>query len=426
MKTGRQVQLISLMAILALSLPVLSQEELKVDRKVERRKESTQTMTEPVYRRLNSIHEMLSEENYTDAISSLAKLDNMHLNDYEEALVAQTYGFAYVQQSKYQLALQYFEKSLALGSLPAAAQQGMLYSLAGLYAAEGQYVKCIETMREWFRYEEDPIADAYMIIASAFTELQRYDEALPYVQKAIQMSDEPKENWYLLELAIYFEKSRYRDAVSLLKKVVQLWPDSVKYWDMLANSYLELNEDKAALDTMMIAYTKGLLTSESKILALAQLNMVLNIPYTAGVILDKEIAAGTVEANKENLDLLLQAWLSSREYARAVSTIDRLAPLSKDGAYFMQKAGIHNELGEWREVIVAVEQALRMGLDDPTDAYMLAGMAYTESRQYTKAITAFRDAMKSGDAKQRENAGAWIDFVQEKIQIGNSALKQTG
>jgi tetratricopeptide (TPR) repeat protein len=422
LKAGRQQQLISLIAILLFSLPLPGQEELTDDRKVEQRKESTQTMTEPVYRRLNSIHEMLTEEDYSEALSALAKLDNMRLNDYEEALVAQTYGFAYVQQSKYQLALQYFEKSLALGSLPAAAQQGMLYSLAGLYAAEGQYLKCIETMREWFRYEEDPIADAYMIIASAFTELQRFDEALPYVQKAIEKSDEPKENWYMLELAIYFEKSRYRDAVSLLKTMVQLWPDNAKFWDMLANSYLELNEDKAALDTMMIAYTKGLLTSESKILALAQLNMVLNIPYTAGVVLEKEIAAGTVEANRKNLDLLLQAWLSSREYARAVSTIDRLAPLSEDGAYFMQKAGIHNELGQWQQVIAAVDQALAMGLEDPADAYMLAGMAYTESRQFPQAITAFRDAMNSGDAKQRENAGAWIDFVQEKIQIRDSAL----
>ena len=408
--------------ILILSLPALSQEELNDDRKVEERRDIPHTMTEPVYKRLNSIHEMLAEEAYADAMTALSKLENARLNKYEEALIAQTYGFTYVQQGKYELALQYFEKSLAFNTLPALAQQGMLYSLAGLYLAERQYLKAIETIREWFRYEEDPIADAYMIIASALTELERYDDALPYVQKAIQKAEEPKENWYLLELAILFEKQRYRDAISVLKEVVQIWPDAPKYWDMLASSYLELNEDKAALDCLMISYNKGSLTTENKILALVQLNMVENIPYTAGEVLERELAAGTVEENKKNLDMLLQAWLTSREYDRAVAVIDRLAPYAKDGTYFMRKAGIHNELGQWEKVIVAVDQALEKGLEKPTDAHMLAGMAYTELRRYPKAIAAFRNAKDLGDTKQRKNAAAWIDFVSEKAQIKSAAL----
>lgn len=402
--------------------PALGQEELDDDRKVETRKNITRAMSEPVYRRLNSIHEMLAEERYSDAMSALSKMDNMSLNKYEEALVLQTYGFAHVQQGNYQTALKYFEFSLVANALPALAQQGMLYSLAGLYAAEGHYLKCIETIREWFRYEEDPVADAYMIIGSAFTELERYDDALPYVQKAIQKAEVPKENWYLLELAIYFEKKRFHDAIALLKRVVQFWPDKPKYWNMLASSYLELNDDKAALDTMMIAYTKDMLTSENRIMALVQLNMIQNIPYTAGVILEKALAAGTIEETRKNLDILLQAWLSSREYDRAVATIDQLAPFAEDGIYFMRKAGIHNELGEWEMVIVAADQALQMGMERPTEAHMLAGMAYTELKLFPKAIAAFRDAREVGNAKQRNNADAWIDFVTEKILIKSAAL----
>jgi tetratricopeptide (TPR) repeat protein len=411
-----------IIGILILSVSAVSQEELNDDRKVEKRREFPHTMTEPVYKRLNAIHELLAEEKYADAMSDLSKMKNMRLNKYEEALMAQTYGFTYVQQGKYELALNYFEKSLAFNTLPSLAQQGMMYSLAGLYAAEGQYLKAIETMREWFRYEKKPIADAYMIIASAFTELERYDDALPYVRKAIQKAEEPKENWYLLELAIYFEKNRYRDAISLLKTVVQYWPDSPKYWDMLASAYLELSEDKAALDTLMISYNKGSLTTESKILALVQLNMVQDIPYTAGIVMERALADGTVEENKKNLDMLLQAWLSSREYDRAVAVIDRLAPYGEDGTYFMRKAGIHNERGEWKNVLKAVDQALDMGLEKPTDAHMLAGMAFTELEQYPKAIAAFRDAKVVGDTKQRKNADAWIDFVTEKVQIKSAAL----
>ena len=415
-------QVVILIGTFILSPTAPAQEELDDDRVVETRNDIARSMTETVYRKLNAIHEKLAEEQYADAMSSLAKMDNMRLNRYEEALVLQTYGFAHVQQGHNQVALKYFEFSLAANALPALAQQGMLYSLAGLHAAEGHYLESIKKIREWFRYEEDPIADAYMIIASAFTELARYDDALPYVRKAIEKSVEPQENWYLLELAIYFEKRRYLDAISLLRDIVQIWPDNPKYWEMLASSQLELNNDKAALDTLMIVYNRGMLTDDNKIMAVVQLNMIQDIPYAAGVILEQEIAAGSVEDSKKNLELLLQAWLSSREYDRAVSAIDRLAPLAKDGVYFMQKASIYNELGQWKGVIVAVDQALEMGLKKPTAAHMLAGMAYTELQQFSKAISAFRDAKATGDAKQRENADAWIDFVQGKIQIKRAAL----
>lgn len=422
LRSGVQVLQLSLLVISFASAAAMAQEELNDDRKIERYRDASQTMTEPVYRRLNIIHEKLADENYAETLSQLARMDNLPLNDYEEALVLQTYGFAYVQQGKHKLALEYFEKSLATGSLPGAAQQGMLYSLAGLYLAEGQHLKAIETMRRWFRYEADPPAEAYMIIGTSFTQMERYEDALPYVRKAIAKSDEPIENWFTLELAIHFEKDRYRDAIAVLKKMVQIWPDNAKHWDLLAGAQRQDKQDKAALDTMMVAYTKGLIEGERKIKSLVQLNMLLDIPYTGGVILETEMSAGNVEVSKENLDLLLQAWLSAREYDRAVKTIDRLGPLAKDGSYFMRKASIHNELGEWAKVTVAVARALQMGLDEPSDAHMLAGMAYTDLRQFDKAISEFRKAREFGDDKQRRNADGWIEFVQEKIAVQNAAL----
>jgi len=410
------------LASLLASGPAASQEELKDDRKIEKYRSSSETMTEAVYRRLGKIQEDISAENYGEAVSALKRLSNSSLNDYEEALVLQTFGYAYIQQSQFKLAVDYFEKSLAMESLPGEAQQGMLYSLASLYASEGKYQQAIDTMRTWFRFEAKPIADAYMVIASSFVELQRFDDALPYVQKAIELAEKPSEQWYMLELAIYFEKERFRNAVTLLKKMVQYWSGNGKYWDMLASAYLELDQEKNALDTMMVAYANGLINGNSRLMAVVQLNLALNIPFTAGVILEKEMAAGRIEENKKNLELLLQAWISAMEYARAVKTIDRLGPLADDGKYFMRKAGIHNLLGEWSQVIVAVKQALEKGLEDSADAHMLAGMAYTELEQFDAALTAFRNASNAGDDNQRRNATAWVNFVQEKIALKSAAL----
>lgn len=421
-KRHRSFALVLAAAVVAgLASDVQAQEELKEDRTIEQRREATQSMDELVYKRLSAVHEDLGEDRLDEALKGLATLEKMNLNDYELALVHQTYGFVFMRQDKQQMAIDRFEQCLALDALPNLAQQGMLYSLAGLYAANQKFLKAIETMRVWFQYEANPPAKAYMVIGSSYAELKKYDEALPYIQKAIEVSEEPEENWYLLELSIYFEKNRFRDAVRVVRTMLEFWPDKVKYWEILLGAYLELGDQKAALDAMMVAYARGLLDTEALIKPVVQLNMALEIPYTAASILEREIAAGNVEASKENLDILLQAWLGAREFEKAVATIDRLAPLSDDGQYYMRKAGILNELGDWQGVIDAATQAFEAGLDEPAKAHILVGIANSELGRFQRSVEAFRRARQAGDQSDRRAADAWIDFIEEKMLIASAA-----
>ncbi len=404
------------------SLGAVAQDELDDDREIERRRESTLSMSELVYRRLSAVHEELGEDQLEEALEGLATLEKMRLNRYEEALTQQTYGFVYVRQDKNTMAIASFEKCLALKALPNLAQQGMLYSLASLYVANERFLKAIETMRVWFQFEPDPAAKAYMVIGSSFTELKRYDDALPYIQRAIQKSEKPEENWYMLELAIYFEMNRFRDAVLVVRKMLQYWPDKMKYWDILFGAYLELGEDKNALDALMVAYARNLVDTESRIMSAVQLNMALDIPFSAGTILEDGIEAGRVARTKKNLEILLQAWLSSREFERAIATINEIAPMSGDGEYYMRKAGIYNEMGEWQKVATAATQALDAGVKKPADAHVLVGMAYSELGRLQDSMTAFRQARALADERGRRAADAWIAFVEEKILIANASV----
>jgi tetratricopeptide (TPR) repeat protein len=412
-----------LAALAMLATSAWAQEELREDRQIKKHKEVTQAMSEPVYRRLGAVHELLGANDYQKALTDLEKLARVPMNRHDESLVQQTFGFIYIQLDRPQDALVAFEKSLEIGMLPGSVIQGLRYSLAGLYAAEGQYQKSIDTMRLWFEYEEDPKAEAYMMIASAYAELEKLENALPYVRKAISKAEKPNENWYMLELAIHIEANRYREGADVLRRMLAIWPERPRLWDMLASINLELGNDREALDVMMVAYNSGYLNEESKILPVVQLNMLLDIPHVAFSILDSELANGTVEETKKNLDMLLSAWIDAREYDKAVVVIDKLGEMTGDGKYFMQKASIHNEQGDWEGAASAARQAIDAGVEDPTDAYMLAGTAYTEMDRYQDALDAFRRAKESGDSKERANADSWIAFVEEKIQL-RTALRQ--
>jgi len=403
--------------LMVAAAPAAAQGKVCLDTTAVERDDPGSTMGELAYKRLSKIHEMMGEDRYDEALTEIGRMENMRLNDYEKALMWQTYGFIYSAQGQFGKAIDYFERSLAEDALSTQAQQGMLYSLAGLYQSEGRYEDTIETMRTWFRYAEEPDPGAYILVAGSFAELQRYTEALPCVQLAIETAEEPRESWYQLELAIYMEKDDYRSAANVLRTMIRLWPDKRRYWETLSGVYMELKEDQLALATMMAAYNRGMITDGAKILNLVRLNLYLDNPFVAGRILQSGIDAGSVEGDVDNLNLLRSAWTTAKEYDRAIAVIDRLGALTGDPKYYMDKASILNEQARWEDVIAAARQALDADTQTPARAWLLMGMAYTELDRLGEALEAFDRARETGDMKERQNAAAWIAFVRDRQAV---------
>lgn len=382
------------------------------------REERNVTMSESAYKRLTQIHEFMGNGELDEALKRLNSLKNSRLSDYENALVLQTYGFIYAQQGEYGAAIDAFEACLALDALSNIAQQGMLYSLAGLYGSEGRFQDAINVMSEWFKYAQEPVpANAYMLVGSSYSELDDYAKALPYVMEAIKRSEEPKESWYQLALAINFERGDFTEAARLLREMIVFWPNRPRNWEMLSSAYMELKQDQNALATLMLAYQKGLIQEENKLLNLVKMNMFMEIPFEGGRILEEEMNNGRIEKTQANLELLLSAWTSAREFDKAIAVIDVLAPMVGSSDYYWQRAQLFNEKANWPEVISSVTQALeRGGLKRPGEAYVLMGMAHSELGEFDRAIAAFEQAKKHGDDARR-NATAWIDYVNDRRQV---------
>ena len=381
-------------------------------------------MSERTFKRLASIHESLGARKYQEVVDKLKVLEKARLSNYEDALIVQTYGFVYAQQGDYPRGIQYFEQAIALDALPNAAQQGMLFSLASLLTGEQQFQKSIDTLIEWFAYELDPNALSYILMATNYVEMERYREALPYVRTAIATNtSKPNQSWYQLEAAIHFELSDYAAAAATMRAMLTHWPDKLQFWETLAGAYQEQKKDWDALATLTLAYQKGLITDEKKLLNIARLNIFLEDPYTAGRLLEKEMQAGHVARTQKNLELLLTAWKGSREFEAAIAVIDQIAPMTRDGEYYLEKAQLYSERNMWEETISAALRAIdRGGLKRPGTAHVVLGQAYTEIQQYRKALDAFALAQRY-DNNSRKIARGWIDYVRDRM---NAASTQSG
>jgi len=394
-------------------LPAMAQAIAEIGALV--REERPVQTSELTHRRLTTILELYEMDEIEEALMQLESLETQRLSPYGATLVQQTFGFCYLQQGDVARAIEAFERTLSLDGLPNVSQQEMLYSLAALYATEGEFEQTIAMLSTWYAYAQEPVdADKFMLTGSSYAQLSEFANALPYIEEAIRRSEEPNESWYTLELSIHFELMDYPSAVGHLREMVVLWPDNGRYWEMLASAQLELEDDANALATLMVAYEHGLVEEESNLVNLARLNLFLKVPYQAGLILAVGFAKGSITETQANLELLLSAWSSAREFERSIGVIDRLAPLTDDGAYYMQKAQLLNEQGRWDGVIEAADRALEMGrLDDVGSTLVLKGIAQAELGSYADARLTFGEATELDTAAAR-NAEEWIAYISDR------------
>lgn len=395
-----------------------AQDELADDRQVEEREIRQQAISEPFYKRLAAIHELIAEdETLGEALEKAsAQESNGRLNGYERALLFQAIGFIHTRSSRYPDGIRYFEKALAEDAMPNEAQQGMLYSLASLYMQVEEYRKAIDTARRWFKYEADPSGEAYILIGQAYGQLNEFKNAQPYVEKAIEVEPEPNKSWHQLLLAVYLETNQKPKAIPLLRKMCQYWPDEKQFWQTLSGVHMELKQDREALSTMMVAYRRNLLDEESLLITLVQLNMFMEIPYTAGEILEREMAAGNIERNKKHLELLQSAWAGAKEYDKALDAMGDLGNLTGDPEWSVRQAKIYNELGNWDQVVATGQVALERDYERPGEVQILIGIAHVESGRLRDAKAAFEAAASASNANDRRNAQGWLAYVNDRLQ----------
>lgn len=374
-------------------------------------------VSDGVYLKLETVGKLLDEENFDRALVEMQQLERRSLNKYERAAVWQMIGYVHGVLGNSTLAIEHLEKALAAQALPQIAHQGVLYSLASLYSGEGEFQRSIDLLQLWFQYEEEPIADAYMLMGSWHAALSRYDDALPFVKKAIAIVETPFESWYALEIDIHFALQNYAEVIPVLKSMLSYWPRKPRYWNMLASAYLELDDDKAALDVMMTAYNNNQLTDPQRILGLVGLNVAYDTPFTAGSILENEMNAGVVPDDLANLKSLLQIWLDAREYTRAIVTIEKIIAIESDSNFLLQAAKIQVKTGDWRGAADSATKALAAGVDNPVSALILQGTALAELDEYEEALVIFRKVTVSGNEGEQQTAAAWIRYIEERLSF---------
>ena len=372
-------------------------------------KKATGSLSESTYRRRTKIQEDIGEKKYREAIEQLDKLvGRVEKNDYEYALVMQTYGFAYSAQNQYAKAAETFQKAIDKDALPQEPQELMLFNVGQLYMAGDEIDKGLKTLLKYVNTACSPIpAEAYILIANAYAEKKQYSKALPWVDKAIATKGaKTPESWYQLKLAMHYEQRQFKSASQVLVTLISKFPIKEQYWKQLSGVFLEMKDDEESLAVLALAERQGFLDTEKEINNLVNVYLFMDIPFKAANVLEAAMASGKVERNYENLKRLGTAWQLARVDDKAITVLSQAAEAGKDGDMWMQIGQIYVGQEEWDKAISSLDKAVAQGASRSGEANLLLGVSYWNKGQNGPAREAFRKAQRYNKTKQQANT--WL------------------
>ncbi len=377
-----------------------------------RTRSSGLTVGEYAYEKLSKAQELMGEDRFAEAEEMLASVKLNRLNPHERALYYQTRAYLEAAQEQWEASTQSFEASLAEEALAHGTHLATLFNLGQIYLMLDRYEDSARMLEQWFAAAENPSATTYYVLATSYALGGRYADALEPAEQAVALEERPKEAWLQLLLTLYFEAKDYAKLATVLERLVMLYPKKT-YWMQLAAIYGELGRDRKSLAVLQLAHEQGMLTTSEELERLAQLYLYHELPYRAGLLLEKGLEEGAIESEPDAWELLANAWIQAREYDRAIPHLERAAELSESGDLYLRLGQLHLERESWSAAEQAFVRAVeRGGLDEPGNAWVLLGVSRFNGGRVRSAGQAFAKA-KSHDST-REVAERWLEHVERE------------
>ncbi len=385
----------------------------------DRETKQTVAMSQQVYEQLTEVQEFVEAEDFPNAQRALDQLKaNERLSPYERAQTWNLQGYLAYLLEDYPGALRAYNQLLAQPELPEALTLSTLKTMAQLQFMTEDYEGSLATVRRLMQAVTEPSADIVLLEGQIYYQMERFEDALPPLKRAVQMYRDqgltPKENWLLLLHSCYLQLADYQNLLGVLRELIQYYPKD-QYILTLAGVYSELGDTKKQLALTEVLYETNAIDPKRHATNLANLYLLHNIPYKAAVVLETEMEAGNVQAIDRNLRLLSQAWYSAREAEKAIPPLRQAADLSNDGDLYVRLAQSLVNLDQWSEAADAIQNALRIGgLKRPDQANILLGMALMNMDRLTQARQAFERA--SRDERSRRAAQQWMAYVDSELK----------
>lgn len=344
-------------------------------------------------RDLGKVIDLVNDGKDAEAQPLLSKALERVRSKYGQSLAHQLQGQIHFDQDRADDAVAEYRKALDIGGLPNAQHFQVLYIIAQIQLQEEHYAEALATLDEWERLSGSTTPEELALKANAYYRLDRYQEAVDTMQRAVAAAERPADSWMQILMASYFELGQYDQAATLAQQQLAKDPRNMKLVNQLASVYIQADKTDQAIALMAKAKADGLITSSADYLQLAKLYASADKPKEAAATMHEGFSKGVIEGTYENYRLLGDVCMQAEDDACSIEAYTKASPLAPDGNVDYQLGYNLFYADRSQEAVEALSRAIQRGkLRQEGEAYLLRGDAENDLDRMQAALADWEKA----------------------------------
>ncbi len=373
-------------------------------------------------KQLKAAKESLDARRYQDAITKLKAIQTLPgRNAYDDHLINEMLGYAYVKTKQYAEAAKAIEDDLDSPFVTPADVQKRVRQLLQIHYSLRNYDKVITLGERAIKgnYADD---DIFTWLGQAYFLKGDYRGAAKFMEaqiaSQIRAGRRPKEQLLNLVQNACLKTDDNACQRRTLERLVSYYPKA-QYWENLMAAMYHQQEpggggDQAQLQVYRLASAVNVLTKPSDYTEYAQLALEAGAPGEAQAVLEKGFANKVFTETRDidrNKRLLALAKKAAAAGLAALAQADANAAASKTGDQDVRVGVAYLGYRQYDKAVAAIERGLdKPGVTNPANANLLLGIAYLNAGHKEEARKAFR-AVK-GNATLERLANLWTLHAQ--------------
>ncbi|EJN6829299.1 ferrichrome ABC transporter substrate-binding protein [Vibrio cidicii] len=322
------------------------------------------------------------------------------------AAISRMLGILYWQSEQAEHSVIALEKALNTQGLADDEQWRTRRMLSSIYLTLGEFRQALPHLELLTQSipEGENAAEVWLHLAQAHYSLEQWRETLLALEKQRKLNPKPSVAVLSISLGAHAQLEQWSQVVDNAKQLIALQPEKKIWWMQAYSGYLNLHQQKAALDILTLAQLKGIALLDSERKSLAYLYASQGIYEKAAVTLSQLEQA---DSDLELIRLQAQYWQAAKEWQKSLHFWHKAAEI--ESKYHWEVAVLQNQLQKYQQVIASLDQ-----MEDQQRFYDAQLLKVNALYRLNRLEAALALAKKADAIKSSTQTQSWVRFLSHK------------
>ncbi|ELR8728373.1 tetratricopeptide repeat protein [Vibrio vulnificus] len=353
-----------------------------------------------------------------DALAdAIAKLNSAEVSRPDDvAALSKLLGIYYWQAEQFTRSIASLEKALSFELFTFEEEWVTRRMLTQLYLTQGDYKKAIPQLNKLLKQvpENESAAEIWRYLAQAQYSVENWRETIAATKGFQRVEKKPDTTILSLALAAHVQLEQWKSVIPLAKLLIALEPSNKNWWLQAYNAYLNLGQEKSALDMLTLIELQGLELNEAETKSLAYLYAAQGIYQKAAQTLAR---IDNSQQDPKLIKLQAQYWQAAKEWQQALKLWQRLA--KQESQYQWEVAILENQLQRYQQVLISLAE-----MDNPERQFDAQLLKINALYRLERIDQAYAQAKKADALRSTKQTQTWLKFLSHKLKSTESKLNK--